>query len=112
MPDATVDAGATTVGLADAIRALRAELTAAMAEGQGQELKFKSGPVEMEFALEVTKEAGVEAGVKFWVVTLGGKGSVSAAATHRVKLELQPVGEGGTDFVINDTVSGSVTGVR
>jgi hypothetical protein len=112
MPDATVDAGATTVGLADAIRALRAELTAAMAEGEGEQLRFKAGPVEMEFGLEVTKEAGGEAGVKFWVVTLGGKGSVSAAATHRVKLELQPVGDGGKDFVINDTVSAPTAGVR
>ncbi len=85
------------VGLADAIRALRSELTAAMAEGAGQELRFELGPVEMEFLLEVGREVGVEGGVKFWVVSLGGKGSVTSGSTHRVTLALTPrTREGGT----------------
>src|SRR4051812_20280909 len=79
------------VGLADAVRALRSELTAAMAESEGQRLRFELGTVEMEFLLDVRKEAGVEAGVKFWVISLGAKGGVSSGSTHRVKLALSPV---------------------
>jgi|1186.fasta_scaffold492652_2 hypothetical protein len=91
MPDAQ------WVGLADAIRALRSELTTAMTEGADQALRFELGPVEMEFLLEVQKEAGGEAGVRFWVISLGGKGSVSSGSTHRVTLALTPrTREGGT----------------
>lgn len=78
------------VGLADAVRALRSELTAAMAEGEGQRLQFELGAVEMEFLLEVRKEGGGEAGIKFWVISLGAKGEVSSGSTHRVKLSLSP----------------------
>ncbi len=90
------------VGLAEAIRALRSELTAAMAEGTGQELRFELGQVEMEFLLEVQKEAGAEAGVKFWVVNLGGKGSVSSGSTHRVTLALTPRTSRGGSPLISD----------
>jgi hypothetical protein len=78
------------VGLADAVRALRAELTTAMTEGRDGTLRFELGPVEMEFLLEVRREGGGEAGVKFWVVSLGGKGSASRGSTHRVTLSLTP----------------------
>jgi Trypsin-co-occurring domain 2 len=78
------------VGLADAVRALRSELTAAMAEAEGQRLRFELDAVEMEFLLEVRKEGGAEAGVKFYVISLGAKGGVSSGSTHRVKLSLSP----------------------
>jgi Trypsin-co-occurring domain 2 len=78
------------VGLADAIRELRRELTEAMTEGQGKPIRFELGPVEMEFLLEVSKDAEGDAGIRFWVVSLGGKGSVSSGTTHRVKLALTP----------------------
>ena len=100
-----------TVGLADAIKALRAELSASMAEGRDKELKFRLGPVEMEFGVEVAKEVGGEAGIKFWVVSVSGKGGVATKATHRVKLQLQPLDAGGQDFVINAT-GPKVTGVE
>lgn len=79
------------LGLADAVRALRSEVTTAMREGRDEALRFQLGPVEMEFLLEVQREAGAEAGVKFWVVNLGGKGSVTRGSTHRVKLTLTPL---------------------
>jgi Trypsin-co-occurring domain 2 len=78
------------VGLADAVRALRAELTSVMAEGADQALRFELGPVEMEFLLEVNRQAGAEGGVRFWVVSLGGSGSVARGSTHRVTLQLVP----------------------
>ena len=91
------------VGLADAIRELRRELTESMTEGHGKPIRFELGPVEMEFLLEVGKDAGGEAGVRFWVVSLGGKGSVSSGSTHRVKLSLTPKDASGGSPEIADT---------
>ena len=77
--------------LASAIDALRRELVAALEQGKDAEVRFALGPVELEFQVEISYEAGGEAGVKFWVVTLGGKGSRSSATTHTVRLRLSPV---------------------
>ena len=89
------------VGLAEAIKALRAELGQAMAEGSGQHIRFRPGPIEMEFQLEVEDQVGAEAGIKFWVVTIGGKGSHTSGTTHRVALSLVPVGPDGKDLEIS-----------
>jgi len=78
------------VGLADAVRALRSEIATAMADGDGQRLRFELDAVEMEFLLEVSKDAEAEGGVKFWVVSLGAKAGASSGSTHRVKLSLTP----------------------
>jgi hypothetical protein len=78
------------VGLADAVRALRSELTAAMADAEGRRLQFELDAVEMEFLLEVSKEGETEAGIRFWVISVGTKGGVSSGSTHRVKLALSP----------------------
>jgi hypothetical protein len=79
------------VPLASAIEALRGELVAALDAGEGEEVRFALGPVELEFQVELSREAGGEAGVKFWVVALGGKGSRASATTHTVRLSLSPV---------------------
>lgn len=90
------------LGLADAVRALRSELTTVMREGRDEALRFELGPVEMEFLLEVQREAGGEAGVKFWVVNLGGRGSVTRGSTHRVTLTLTPRDAAGRPPHISD----------
>ncbi len=90
--------------LAEAVAALRQELTSAMRAGEGERVRFELGTVEMEFGLELAKERGAEAGVKFWVVTLGGKGSTTSGSTHRVTLQLTPKGaDGGALGLISDT---------
>ncbi len=78
------------IGLADAVRALRSELTAGMAEAEGQRLQFELDAVEMEFLLDVRKEVGAQAGIRFWVISIGATGGVSSGSTHRVKLSLNP----------------------
>lgn len=92
------------VGLADAIRALRSELGNAVAEGKDQDIRFRLGPVEMEFQLEVEKKVGGGGGIKFWVVTIGGQASRSSGTTHRVKLSLQPIGPEGQDIDVSNQV--------
>jgi hypothetical protein len=92
------------LGLAEAVAALRQELASAMTAGAGERIRFELGTVEMEFQLELSKERGGEAGVKFWVVTLGGKGSTTSGSTHRVTLNLTPKGvDGGPLGLISDT---------
>ena len=90
------------LGLADAVRALRSELSTAMRQGRDEALRFELGPVEMEFLIEVQREAGGEAGIKFWVVNLGGKASVTRGSTHRVKLTLTPQDAAGHSPYIDD----------
>jgi len=97
------------VGLAEAIRSLRAELTQAMQEGEGQGLRFKVDPVELEFELAVTSTKGGGGGIKFWLVTAEAKLDKATATTHRIKLSLAPLmktPEGDTDVVVAEEVGG------
>ena len=80
---------------ADAIRALRAELVRAQQEGEDESLRFRLGEVALEFEFAVEREAGADAGIRFWVISLGAKGGVSTARTHRVKLSLTPETDSG-----------------
>lgn len=79
-----------TVGLAQAVDALRNELTEAREAGQGEGLLFEVGPVDVEFSAVVTSGADGKAGIAIGVLTLGGGGSVSHEQTHRVKVTLTP----------------------
>lgn len=71
------------VGLADAVKAIRAELDTAMGEGAGKKVNFEVGPIELD------------AGVRVWVLSLGGKGSLKRDSTNRIKVVLNPIVEGG-----------------
>lgn len=64
-----------SVPLADTIRALRAELYRAMVQKKDEELRFALGEVEIELQMEVSHEAGADAGIRFGVVSIGAKGS-------------------------------------
>lgn len=97
------------VGLAEAIRSLRVELTQAMQEGEGQGLRFKVDPIELEFELAVTSTKGVGGGIKFWVVTAEGKLDKATATTHRIKLGLQPLVKGPAGDEVDAIVAEEVT---
>ncbi len=66
------------VELAQVISQLRQELSAAMREGEGEDLRFELGPVELELTVAVSKEAGPNAKVRFWVVELGADAKVAS----------------------------------
>lgn len=78
------------VELAQVIGQLRQELLTAMREGEGEDLWFELGPVELELTVAVSKEAGPNAKVRFWVVELGVDGKVASQATQRITLTLDP----------------------
>jgi Trypsin-co-occurring domain 2 len=94
--------------LADTIAAVRRELNAAQAEGQEESVGFRTGLVEPEFEVAVTRTGGGQAGVLLWVLKLGGKGELAHASTQRIKVTLQPVNpETGQNAQIADARSGS-----
>jgi Trypsin-co-occurring domain 2 len=93
--------------LADTIAAVRRELSAAQEAGQRQPIQFRTGPVELEFEVAVTRTGGGQAGVQLWVLTLGAKGELGRATTQRIKVTLQPVDpETGEDARIADADRG------
>ncbi|MEU2874604.1 trypco2 family protein [Streptomyces olivoreticuli] len=78
-------------GLAETIRALRAELTAAMENGINEPLRFELKDVSLDVTLAITKETSGDAGVRFGVVSFGAKGKIGDDVTHRLSLSLSPV---------------------
>jgi Trypsin-co-occurring domain 2 len=89
--DAPAKADNMQLGLVEAIDALRRDLVVAQRKAEEEKtLRFRLGPVEMEFLVEVTKEGKGEAGVKFWVVNVSAGGTLTRATTHRVTLTLHP----------------------
>ena len=79
------------LGLAEVIESLRAELDEAATKGAGKRIQFNVGAVDLEFQVEVSREGGASAKVRFWVVEAGVDGSVSSSSTQTVKIHLEPV---------------------
>lgn len=86
-------------GLGDAIAAIREELQSAIAPSAG--VRFRAGAVELEFTVDVHKDANGKVNVKVfpWLGAEGG-GARSTGSAHRLKITLQPVDSRGDDSVI------------
>ena len=80
----------TEIGFAETIQALRSELATAMRTAEGEAIQFPLGSIQLEFHVGVTKATDVKAGVKFWVVELGGSGAYSAESIQKVTITLEP----------------------
>ncbi|GAB1333218.1 hypothetical protein ACE1SV_75570 [Streptomyces sennicomposti] len=87
--------------LGETISAIRAELQSAMETGREEALKFRTGPVELEFTVEVKKDGGAKAKVFVLPWTVEAQGTASVGRTHRVKLTLQPVDGDDNDLRIS-----------
>ena len=84
------------LGLAETVEALRAELARAAAAGSGAGFQFPVGQVELEFHVAVTRTGEGRAGVKFWVVELGGSGGYAREEIQKVTVTLgAPVDQNG-----------------
>ena len=82
--------------LAETVEALRAELERAAAAGAGAGFQFPVTEVKMEFHVGVAKTAGGKAGVRFYVVELGGSGSYAREEIQTVTVTLGgPVDQNG-----------------
>ncbi|MFD0209625.1 trypco2 family protein [Streptomyces hirsutus] len=88
-------------GLAETISAVRAELEQAMEDGRDHPISFRTGPVEMEFAVDVRKNGEARAKVMVLPWSAEAKAGYAAATTSRLKITLQPVDPDGEDQKIN-----------
>lgn len=91
--------------LVKAIAALRADLQAAMGEGQGKSMQFGLGDIELTLQLVAEKHGGGTIG---WSI-LGVDAGAQSERTHIVKLTLKPQylrpdGTYTTEFTIADQV--------
>ena len=82
--------------LAETVEALRAELARAAAAGAGAGFQFPVAGVQLEFHVGVTKTGEGRAGVKFYVVELGGAGGYAQEEIQTVTVTLgAPVDQNG-----------------
>jgi len=72
------------------VRQLREELTEAMADGEGERLRFELGPVELSLTVTVGREAKPGAKIRFWVIEAGADARISREAVQEIKLVLTP----------------------
>jgi hypothetical protein len=79
------------VPLSAAIGALRDELTRAWWDGRDQSVRFKPAPVELTLQVAVTSAGTGRAGVKWWLIELGGEVSRQSVVTQTVKVTLEPM---------------------
>ena len=82
------------VGLSEALIALREELLTAwqQGEGEGRHLRFRiPEPIELTIQAAVTVDAKANAGVKWWLLSLGGEASRESQVTQTLHLKLAPV---------------------
>ena len=84
------------IGLKDAIEALRTELSESILVSEGKEVRFEVGEIEMEFQVAIEQTGTGKAGLKFWVVELGGEVTDKTSTTHKIKIPLKPVWKDGT----------------
>jgi Trypsin-co-occurring domain 2 len=86
-------------GLAEAITAIRAELAAAVASDAG--LRFRAGPVELEFSIDVHTDIDGNVKVRLFPgLGVEARAAHSADTAHRLKVTLQPVEPDGADALI------------
>ncbi|WP_257033837.1 trypco2 family protein [Streptomyces sp. Ag109_G2-15] len=91
--------------MADAVTAVREELTRAAAQGAGQDWQFSVGPVQMEFEVELRADARAKGGFRVWAVTADAEAGVARARTHRISFTLTPRRADGTEVRIAEAAS-------
>ncbi|MDH6111209.1 hypothetical protein P3T36_003233 [Kitasatospora sp. MAP12-15] len=78
------------IELADAVQAVRRQLAAAAEQAAGQRIQFEVGPVEIEFTVELRRDAKASGGVRAWVLSADLEASAGRTRAHRVTVTLTP----------------------
>ncbi|MEU9688108.1 trypco2 family protein [Amycolatopsis japonica] len=94
------------IELGDAVAALRDELLDAADRAATAEVEFAVGPIELEFAVELRKDAKAKAGFKAWVVSADAEAGVSHTTKHKVTVTLNPRKPGGGDLIVSSKAGG------
>ncbi|SOD66815.1 hypothetical protein SAMN06297387_12736 [Streptomyces zhaozhouensis] len=98
------------IELADLLASLRSELNRARLDAAGEDVRFRVGSIDLELQVAVEKSADAKAGVRFWVVSLDGGGSVKSTHTHTVRISLAAETGGGDPVLTGDDVSDLLSG--
>ncbi|MEU9121087.1 trypco2 family protein [Streptomyces sp. NPDC048506] len=93
------------IELADLLTSLRSEINRARIDAAGEDVRFRVNSIDLEVQVEVEKSGEAGAGVKFWVLSIGGKGSAKSTQTHVVKLSLTAETDTGGPVLTSDEVS-------
>lgn len=78
------------IELADAVESIRNQLVEAATRATDHPVSFAVGDIQMEFTLELRKEAKAGGKVKAWVVEAGADASRATGRTHKVAFTLTP----------------------
>jgi hypothetical protein len=91
--------------LADALELLRNQIGEAqrrLGDADEKAVRFGLGDVTVEFGMELVRTVGVDGGLRFSVVSVGGKRDTGRTATHTVTVILHPHAPGGGDVDVSD----------
>ncbi|MFI1155006.1 trypco2 family protein [Streptomyces sp. NPDC020817] len=100
--------GGEWMDLADAITLLRDQIAESQRRitdptGRGDKgVRFTMGEITLDLGLELTGTKGVNGGLKWSVISLGGKKESSTKATHTLHVKLTPQQTGGGDVEVGD----------
>lgn len=78
------------IELADAVTSIRNQLIDAATRATDHPVSFAVGDIQMEFTLELRREAKAGGKVKAWVVEAGTDAALSSGRTHKVAFTLTP----------------------
>ncbi len=78
------------IQLSEYIRHLRAELLAAVTDGDEHEIRFGCSSLELEIKTVAGREKEGGGGLKVWIANLAGKAKVSEQETQTIKMSLVP----------------------
>jgi hypothetical protein len=92
------------IELGDAVASVRQELLDAAARETAAGLEFVVGTIELEFSVDLRRDAKVKSGFKAWVVSADVDGGITLGRAHRVKVTLTPR-IGGEDMLIAGSMS-------
>lgn len=93
------------IELAELLASLRTEIDRARLDAAGKDVRFRINTIDLELQVAVEKSADAKAGVKFWVVELGGGAAAKSTQTHTIRLSLDAETSVGDPVLTGDDVS-------
>jgi len=78
------------IELAAMLKGLRSELAKAKLNGEGDDIRFLVGDVELELQVGVSQKGGVGGKVDFWVYSAEVSGELAKQTTQTIRLKLTP----------------------
>ncbi|MFD5453817.1 trypco2 family protein [Streptomyces olivaceus] len=78
------------VELTAAVQGLRDQLISSADSSNAQPIRFEVEEINLEFSVELRRDASVKAGFKAWVVSSDAQTGVAHHSTHKISVKLRP----------------------